>query len=307
MLICKDHKIYEVIDNYDYQTKTYTYDEVPIQSLIEFMMDHVEIIRNFTFGDLFEYIKAEATIIEKMFSSFMGHFPLEPYIEESKLPPKGKIAQKHEKGIHELQIQWTMNLYNDHLYVNPEFVGYGLSENYPNNNELINSKFSLAFEKVNELLPYPLILKKRVKLYQYKKNFKKQNLGKLNFRLFDILSAILYELTFSGLPQKRNEQLKQINKLMDEIKEEEKNDKLNTTLITYDELEKNIKEEEEKQKPELMAKSVELAEEYEKLLLKYKDLENIELKKFYMTNRANKYFRKKVKIINKKHEQHVPH
>jgi len=58
------------------------YQDISVISLIPYLNEIVELADDFTLYDLFEIIKKEKDIYEMIFACQLGHFQLQPFIEE---------------------------------------------------------------------------------------------------------------------------------------------------------------------------------------------------------------------------------
>lgn len=304
MIICKDHKIYSVIDEWEPETQTYLYDEQEIESLVPYLGDYIRIVRNFTFGDLWQYIVRDAEILETIFASQLGHHPLAPYIEESRNKPEQPVCAPDKIGMHYLVISWDFqtNYYEKdkpQTYLNTNFGGYGTTEDYRDKTKAIPTSYSLSFSNISDLCQYDLKLDTKMKLhsiryYKPASKTKTKKMGKVDFSLYNVISSIMFEISFFGLPSKRDEEKSKIDKSMEEI------DSGEAKTYTMEEVKEDFKALRKERNKKDKAEAPELISQYQALFNAYNnDPEHIEVKRFYMTHRGNKYFCKATSDLRK--------
>ncbi len=179
------------------------------------MNDTVEIAENVTFGDFFKLLIKEKQIINLIFESSLYGVNFETFIQDFKKPLDVNKLNSSIREMGHLEIFWYVDYNSDYLLIEPAFHGTA-KENVLDN----PVKFlGLDFLSVYLLKDFPLKLDETVEIADNSRIREKNNIilkTKKAFTLYDIIQAILYELTWYGTPEMRNEQGKLI---LDEIRQ----------------------------------------------------------------------------------------
>ena len=210
--------------------------------LVGFLSDNVELGESVTFKRLFELVSANIDKFNEIFYSSLGGFVLDPFLQEIENIPTESNDMDH------LEIHWFCDKYGNDLNITPSLHGISLKdENY----------FALDFESLNNLKNYIVKINKAVEIIDYipfaksTDSIKKIELGDKFFTLFELFSAIFFEISFHGGPQDKKERYQEIEE-----------------SITDSELEKL----EESEKFTSFEDVLERFDAEDKYLVKYKDL-----------------------------------
>lgn len=218
-------------------------DETSVSSVIPFLNEEIEIENGFVLEDFFKILSKDKEIYEMIFSSHMGQFPLQPYIDDCFADcPMDDINKK----INHLEVYWEAESWDDKKFFNKHTKSYidkkekgeeltwleeSLIKDFspPDNSCLprisITASFhgwglwydlvdddgenpfyggmGLSFYSLNQIKHLQILLNKNFKLYDA---IDEKNIihGEKEFKVFDFFGAILSEITFYGLPEDRN-------------------------------------------------------------------------------------------------------
>lgn len=198
----KNHKLF--IDVKEIETEVF--------SLIPYLTNICEIKENFTFGDLFSFIEAEAELIEKIFGGSMGNFPLDEFIDEIK---KETIKEKHPLEALEVYKCVEIHEYKREVDLNDcnHFHGLGKDENE------VMQQWAIEGTSLHQLKNVPLKLRKKGYLTNWRVKPVKIEEFDTYYSLFDVINSILYEITFYGSPTNREKVMKEDIENIKELEE----------------------------------------------------------------------------------------
>jgi len=209
-----------------------------VDSLIPLMGHKVQLEKDFTLTDLFSFIEKDKDLIEKIFSKQMGDFPLDPFIKE--VNKAYDSYEGEDEGLDCLEVYWCAesndieefdkNSYQDGLCIQPSFHAIGTVKE--KDIEQQTTQYSIMFSPLNSLKNIPIKTNNKFTIYDEEFNIVFEN--KKFFTLYDFLSAILYEITWSGTPEDRQ---RKANDLLDVIEDYNKGIK---NIISIEDLEKDI-------------------------------------------------------------------
>ena len=188
---------------------------LPIDEIINFLADSVELGESVTFKRLFEIVSANLIKFNEVFYSSLGGYALEPYLQEIENNP----TEVNEFDY--LEIHWFCDKYDDELNICPSLHGVAIKEDI---------SYALDFTSLNNLKNSNVRINESVELYDYK-TFKENkdevvdikdmllSLGDKKFTLFELFDGIFSEISFHGGPQDKKERELEIMGSMDEVKE----------------------------------------------------------------------------------------
>jgi len=229
---------------------------VHIDDVVRYLSDNVELGESVIFKRLFEIVSSNLDKFNEIFYSALGGYPLLPYLQEIENNQTESIESEH------LEIYWGCERYENELSIFPAFHGVLLKES-----EL--ESHALDFVSLNNIKNHNIKLNKSVDIFNFEEkdeDLKRVYLGDKSFTLFDLYSAIFYEISFHGTPQDKKERF---NELEESIKEAEGNleSEDNEKLISFDEMVKKF-------------------ESKDKYLVKYKELRD-RVEKDRISNKKN--------------------
>jgi len=196
-----------------------------IDTVIPFLGEKIKIDKDFTLGDFFKIIEKDISIYETVFSHSLGHFSLQPFIDDLKNKTKIKKDEVKVIEISWAADQWKYNKENE-INIDTNVCGFRTTKKIKN-----KVAYGLDFSPLNELKNLPLYLNTDFEIFSWgeqgmENESKPLVKGTLEFTVYDVFSAILNEISFMGLPQNRDEELKKLEKTVRECKEQIKKKKL---------------------------------------------------------------------------------
>ena len=157
---------------------------------IQYLSDYVEFSDDLTFERLFNLIIQHSKIINDIFSTALGHYKIEDYIEDFKQEPK------HPK-IYYLKITPISDYCDNELHVYYDFGGFDDEENIA---------YGLSLSSISDYKQCNIKINDEFQIEDYDKETKIILKAKYtNIRLFDILYTILDEISWHGTPDDKNE------------------------------------------------------------------------------------------------------
>ena len=183
--------------------------DIEVKSLIDHLCEPVVLEDGFTLKDLFSIIKeTETDLIEKVFGSFLGHYPLKSFIDEA-IDGETVIDNDPDKLV-EITLTWNSFIVEDttefQLYTHMHLTGE-------------SSTYSTAFVKLNEIRDLPIILNKKIDMCVESEDSNKHKIlfsREMEFTVYDLLRTILYEISFYGGPSERDSMAKSLLENMSE-------------------------------------------------------------------------------------------
>jgi len=232
-------------NNYIPGHKNYVHEKV--ESIISHLSDVVEIDEDFTLLDFFSIIEEEEEIMEIIFSSHLGRFPLEPFLEEIKkdCPPDS------EEDLDYIFCSWDIDQFDYALYyekhkndkdpmfgkkltepkdddVNEVSIAVGVhgwgkhepSEEEPFDPDMPYTSFAIEFTPLYRMKHLPLKLNEDFIIRPENTCGNEEPVveGKNRFTVFEVFGAILSEISFCGSPDDRDAQWEDISETVDEAK-----------------------------------------------------------------------------------------
>ena len=164
------------------------------------MNDDVEIADDVTFGDFFKLLIKEKELVNTIFTASLYGVPFDSLIRDFK--SKGKMD---DGQLHFLEIYWYVELNEDGLDTGSLFHGFGLWSDQEDPNH--TGPIGIILTPINELKNIPLRLNEAFEIYSSWLIQNKESLilaTKKKFTLYEIIQAILFELTYFGTPETRD-------------------------------------------------------------------------------------------------------
>jgi hypothetical protein len=188
---------------------------LPIDEIVNFLSDSVELGESVTFKRLFEIVSANLIKFNDIFYSSLGGYALEPYLQEIENNPTEINEFDH------LEIHWFCDKYDDELNICPSLHGVSIKEEIT---------YALDFTSLNNLKNFVVKINESVELYDYKMIKENKDdvldikdtlieLGNKAFTLFELFNSIFYEISFHGGPQDKKERESEIMGSIDEVKD----------------------------------------------------------------------------------------
>jgi hypothetical protein len=196
-----------------------------VNNIIFYLNELIEIDENYTLKDFFKIVKKNKDIFNIIFYSDLGGNNLQLYIDDINKKVKKKKKEENEDnekidylGIFWMAEHWKYKDKTTSVEIDPEFYGVGTRNGMKTN-------YSIDLCPLNTLKNCKIKLNKEFKLCSYiaeKKIIEPVLLvdSSRYFTVYDFLRIILYEVSWNGSPNNRDERLNDI------IKEKRKIDKL---------------------------------------------------------------------------------
>lgn len=208
-LFIKDGTLYSKVWNRE--LREYEVEKVPDQKLSTQLQKQITFNGKVTFADFWAFIDREAELFAKIFAASMGNHPLAPYQDEMKEPALD------DGTMTDVVIGWCAESSFGDFEFYTDFSGHGpWTESDAKTFEVPLSelegtcRFAIEYTPLFKYKHLELRLDPSVTLYwppwKSGEDFDKkrhQNLGNRAFTAYDIIHAILFEITWAGLNKAR--------------------------------------------------------------------------------------------------------
>jgi len=186
------------------------------KTLIPFLNHELKIEDGAIFGDFFDIIIKNWPKYENVFDSHLGHCSLKDFAKEW----RKKFKLEEDDEVEYLEVCWSSIEINNseefiEFYTHFHGVGFDKKEN-------IKQNYALEYSPINELKKYPIKLNYNVDIF--KNNYKKKIYNNIiintkhKFTVYDVLSAIFFEISWCGTPKDRDKQKQEILNSAKDIK-----------------------------------------------------------------------------------------
>lgn len=215
----KNRVVNDRLFGYNEKTKEIKKTLEVVSDPILFLGNNIQIANNFTFGDFMLFVEKYKSILERVFSGYLGEHKLKKYIDEIKKDVQYK-PYKGEQKIDYLELCWVIDIsmkkYRDrpdYIYIYPSFHGINKKEKGG-----IAIEFSPLYKlknlpiKINENFEFNVGLNTKIKRIR-------------EFTLYDFIRSVFYEISFLGYPADREKHRGRLQKLLDDYKNSEKGKK----------------------------------------------------------------------------------
>ena len=244
MIILTKYKIWHK-NNYNHEKEM-----EEVNSVIPFLNEVIEIEKDVTLGDIFNYIEKDKELFDIVFSSHLGHHPIQLYIDDiNKECPKDD-----EEDLDYIELRWfyehseyNNKKYKDEIKVFVDVSAIGDFEDQEGFYEEGEEKpkktgYSIEFIQLRKMKNLPVKINKQLDIYKRNKFGPGKNnedliaTGEKYFSVYDFFGELLYELSFVGDPEKRDEFSCEIDDISEKMYEE----KLKNTF-SFEKLKKQLK------------------------------------------------------------------
>ena len=210
---------------------------IPDDEIIGYLSEEVELGESVTFERLFEIIIENKEMFNDIYHSCLGGYSLAPFIDEVDDIPTEKSELKF------LEIFWHSDKSDNEISMVSGLHGIGVetSDNSPYNkgDSII---YAVDFTPLNNLKYLIVRLNKDVIIMDYDRKDDEKfqiELGRKSFTIFDLFYAILYEISWNGDPDGREDRLSEIEKSI-EVSEKEIDEGKSHTIDDLEEFFKQI-------------------------------------------------------------------
>ena len=194
-----------------------------------YLTEEVEFADDLTFGNFYELIIKNEAIFDIIFHRSIGNAPLKVFIDDFN-NTKAEVPEDMFLEVHHVAelFKWKKEPVDFYLYTG--FHGYGRLKPDPNAPKAMNAGrygIGLGLESIGKYKNYQLKLNKEL-IISGKKIIKKGKLqgletlvkaDKYEFVLFNVIAAVLKELSYYGGPKHREEFVKMLNSKCSEVRE----------------------------------------------------------------------------------------
>ncbi len=190
--------------------------QIKVYSFLPYLNEVIEIEDDVIFKDFFDHIMRQKGKYSSIFTSHLGHYKLNKWEEEW-----NRISENSFDGddykMTAVGICWHGESWNyegeDEITISPEFHGTGIDKESGKEMGL-----SVEFTPINELKQYPFKLDTQLNVYSLQKDSKILLSGKKYFTVYEVISTVLFEISFSGSPEQRNDKINDIKQISEDIK-----------------------------------------------------------------------------------------
>lgn len=189
----------------------------PAQTLSDILQCPVE-LEDTTFEQFFRLVIAELPFFQKAFNGALYGWSLDSYAEEIEKTPH---PEDRSDDLDHVEVYWSAHLFEDELSLGPGFHGWGDWKREPWMGADAPAKGGIAIEftPIHHYKHKLLKLDTEVHIQDLKDREGKNVLkAKQGFTVYDVLNAILFEITWGGDVSHRDAQKKEIFDRADEAK-----------------------------------------------------------------------------------------
>ena len=207
------------------------YVERDVALLYPYLNERVVLSEDFTFGDLFNHLDKDRPEFDLIFSSCLGHHSLQLWFDEIRKPGSEKDDEIDYLEIYRWGEYWSWGNIDLSIGIS------GISSN-------VEYTYGIGFTPLNELKHLPLRLNENFGISEVKippriimfcaRMLKKLGIpvgkwnnpfehtyvkGKAEFTVYELITAVLYEISFYGDPEKRDEKMEELERITKESME----------------------------------------------------------------------------------------
>jgi len=243
------------------EVEDYVYEKV--DSIIPHLTEVIEFDKNLTLRDFFNLLELDEELINIVFGSHLGHFPLGPFVEEvnNDCIPDGKeemeyikcswvsdqfdyrlFYEKHKDDNKDEDEEVTsifgMTLHEpteedeNEISIYVDVHGWGLyapneDVEYDEDEDIpTHTSYAIEFTPLNRMAHLPIKLDTHIKMRNRNEIGNEDPIaeGNMEFSVFEAVGAILSEISFCGLPKDRDGKWQDIIDSVDEAKDKLKDE-----------------------------------------------------------------------------------
>jgi hypothetical protein len=192
--------------------------EKKVKTVIPFLSEIIHIDKDFTLLDFFKLLKKNTPLYETVFSSALGHYRLDPFIKDVSKKFKGD----DEDDMDRIEVYWSTDQWEfegkNEVSVSTGTHGVGMKGKEKH-------CYAIEFTPLSQMKNMPIVLDVSFKMFPAWGENKKWDdkpvvQGYREFTVYDVFSSILYELSYSGSPEQRDNQWGELVETMEEAKEQ---------------------------------------------------------------------------------------
>lgn len=150
-------------------------------------------IKDTTFGQFFEFIAREADLYERVFKAAMYGHPLAPYVDEARRP------DGNPEEVQRVEVYWSAEHSEGDIEIGASFHGYGKWKIDSDASDMpAEGGIAIEFTPLNQYKMLPLVIDTKFDLYKGDAPGEKILSGWREFTAYDVIEAILLEITWAG-------------------------------------------------------------------------------------------------------------
>lgn len=204
-----------------------------VEHLYLYLNERVVLSNDFTFGDLFNYLEKDGETFDLIFSSCLGHHSLQLWFDEINRPGPKKDDEIDYLEIRRWGEYWDWG--DIDLSIGISGVGkehdfginYGIGFTPLNKLKHLSLRLNENFEIGGSIVPLKIVLffarllkKIGVPVGKWNNPFYRTYVkGKAEFTVYELITAVLYEISFYGSPEKRDGRFDEVEKNVEEAME----------------------------------------------------------------------------------------
>lgn len=189
-----------------------------------YLNERVVLSDDFTLEDFFNHLERDRKTFDLIFSSCLGHYPLQLWIDEiNKSGPK-KDDEIDYLEIHRWGEYWDWGDIDTHIGISgiseKSDITYGIGFTPLNELKHLPLRLNENFGISEVIIPHKMVLffarllkKIGIPVGKWDNPFERIYVkGKVEFTVYELISAILYEISWYGSPEKRDSKIDEIEK-----------------------------------------------------------------------------------------------
>jgi len=179
--------------------------------LIKSLTDQIVFSSDFTFRDFFNHLLREKKDINKMFFSTMRGCRIDDYVNDINTPKK----QKKDTEITSVQVGWRIEVDKNELEITTGF--HGVDKKGGNRESAVETAYGMSMTPLYVYADMPFRLNRSFIIEDYQqKTIKKVLKSEKSFTVFEVINAVLYEITWDGTPKERDKRSKELDKQLEQ-------------------------------------------------------------------------------------------
>lgn len=194
--------------------------EIKVHSFLPYLNEMLEVEDDVTFEDFFAHIMRQKGKYSSIFASHLGNYKLKAWEEEWNRIPVGDRFDGVDYEMKSVGLCWHGESWNyegeDEITITPEFHGMGIDITGLSPGKEMG--LAVEFTPINELKSYPFKLDTQLNVYSLQKDSKILLSGKKDFTVYEVVSTVLYEISFTGTPEQRDARMSKLKQQCEDIK-----------------------------------------------------------------------------------------
>jgi hypothetical protein len=200
--------------------------------LMKSLTDKVVFAKDFTFRDFFNHLLRENKDLDQVFFSTTRGYKIEDYTNDINASER----QLKDTNLRSVQVAWRTEIKEDELEIIAGFSG--VDEKGGDRENAVETAYGMSLTPLYQYADMPFRLNEKFIIEDYRKRkVKKVLTSQKPFTVFEVINAVLYEMTWDGVPAERDMRAK---KLYDRLEKSEK-DIAEGNYKTWEEVKKDIK------------------------------------------------------------------